>query len=98
MHKFKSQICYHSTTVYKGHLCITAVFVCPKSDHYTQAPLAVHIHNCVEVHSVSILLQDNKHTCYGDVFAKAVDLIVRNYDQVIAVGINCTPPQFVLVS
>ncbi len=46
-----------------------------------------------------IWLQDNTQTCYGDVFAKAVDVIDNHHaDQVLAVGINCTPPQFVLVS
>lgn len=37
---------------------------------------------------------DDRHVCQGDPFAEAVALATDS-EQVLAVGVNCTPPQFV---
>jgi homocysteine S-methyltransferase len=43
---------------------------------------------------VSFACKDEVHTCYGEVFADAVKVISQS-PHVIAVGINCTEPQYV---
>ncbi|KAK3096171.1 hypothetical protein FSP39_024012 [Pinctada imbricata] len=43
---------------------------------------------------VTFSCKDGEHTCYGDKFSLAVSSVCSN-SQVIAVGLNCTPPQYV---
>ena len=43
---------------------------------------------------ISFSCKDEKHICSGENFADAVRSISRS-GQVIAVGVNCTPPQFI---
>lgn len=40
--------------------------------------------------------QDEGHTCYGEVFSDVVKAMC-SYKQLVAVGINCSPPQYIEV-
>ncbi|KAL3846543.1 hypothetical protein ACJMK2_017522 [Sinanodonta woodiana] len=44
--------------------------------------------------SVSFSCKDGSHTCHGELFSDAVRSVCQS-DQVIAVGLNCTSPQYV---
>ena len=44
-----------------------------------------------------VLFQDGAHTCHGELFSEAVRSVATS-SQVLAVGINCTSPEYVEVS
>jgi homocysteine S-methyltransferase len=43
---------------------------------------------------ISFACKDNFHLCHGETFIDAVSSVVQ-FHQVVAVGVNCTAPQFV---
>ncbi|MBV7330112.1 homocysteine S-methyltransferase [Chloroflexi bacterium TSY] len=57
------------------------------------------VHLLVEIHDVPAWISfsccDGKHICYGESFAESIEM-VSNCDQVVAAGLNCTSPRFVM--